>query len=85
MYTIYFTTHTVHTHPAHSTIGLKPTDFTPTGVPQVSAAVLKKLAGKNLFGEGERLWYEFLCVGSTLCALRDGNPLLSVCALIALR
>lgn len=39
-------------HP--STIGLKPTDFTPTGVPQVSAAVLKKLAGKNLFGEGEK-------------------------------
>lgn len=34
-------------------IGLKPIDFTPTGVPQVSASVLKKLAGKNLFGEGE--------------------------------
>lgn len=36
-----------------TTIGLKPTDFTPTGIPQVSAAVLKKLSGKNVFGDGE--------------------------------
>jgi hypothetical protein len=36
-----------------TTIGLKPTDFTPTGQPQVSAAVLKKLSGKNVFGDGE--------------------------------
>lgn len=34
-------------------IGIKPTDFTGTGQPQVSAAVLKKLAGKNLFGDGK--------------------------------
>lgn len=32
-----------------STIGMTPEDFTATGLPQVSAAVLKKLAGKNLF------------------------------------
>ncbi len=37
------------------TIGLTPKDFTPTGIPQVSAAVLKRLAGKNLFGEGEKI------------------------------
>jgi hypothetical protein len=36
-----------------STIGLTPTDFTPTGQPQVSAAVLKKLSGKNVFGDGK--------------------------------
>jgi hypothetical protein len=35
------------------TIGLTPKDFTPTGIPQVSASVLKKLAGKNIFSEGE--------------------------------
>jgi hypothetical protein len=35
-----------------STIGLEPIDFTPTGIPQVSAAVLKRLAGKDIFGEG---------------------------------
>lgn len=34
------------------TIGLTPKVFTPKGVPQVSAAVLKKLAGQNLFGDG---------------------------------
>lgn len=34
------------------TIGLQPQDFTPTGVPQVSASVLKSLAGKDLFGDG---------------------------------
>jgi hypothetical protein len=33
-----------------TTIGLTPTDFTPTGQPQVSSAVLKKLAGRNLLG-----------------------------------
>lgn len=38
-----------------TTIGLKPTDFTPTGIPQVSSAVLKKLSGKNVFGDGECL------------------------------
>lgn len=32
-------------------IGLTPKAFTPTGLPQVSAAILKKLAGQNLFGE----------------------------------
>jgi hypothetical protein len=35
-----------------TTIGMKPAEFTPTGVPQVSAAVLKKLSGKNVFSEG---------------------------------
>jgi len=40
-----------------TTIGLTPTDFTPSGVPQVSANVLKKLAGKNLFGdEKDAVW-----------------------------
>ena len=34
------------------TIGLTPKEFTPKGVPQVSASVLKKLAGQNLFGDG---------------------------------
>jgi hypothetical protein len=34
-------------------IGLTPTDFTPLGTPQVSAAVLKKLSGKDIFGDGE--------------------------------
>lgn len=32
-----------------TTFALKPEDFTPGGQPQVSAAVLKKLAGQNLF------------------------------------
>jgi hypothetical protein len=35
-----------------TTIGLSPMDFTPAGVPQVTAAVLRKLAGKNIFGDG---------------------------------
>jgi len=46
-----------------TTIGLEPASFTPTGTAQVSAAVLKKLAGKNIFGdESEAQWgtaYEF--------------------------
>eukprot|EP01038_Epipyxis_sp_PR26KG_P010103 gene10103-13579_t len=33
------------------TIGLIPTDFTPTGIPQVSISVLRKLSGQNVFGE----------------------------------
>ena len=33
------------------TIGLKPLDYTPAGSAQVSATILKKLAGQNLFGE----------------------------------
>lgn len=34
------------------TIGLKPAEYTPTGAAQVSTAVLKKLAGRNVFSEG---------------------------------
>eukprot|EP01034_Spumella_vulgaris_P022490 gene22490-28618_t len=42
-----------------TTMGLTPKDFTPTGMPQVSAAVLKKLAGSNLFGdEKDAVWGE---------------------------
>ena len=37
------------------TIGLTPKEFTPKGVPQVSASVLKKLAGQNLFGDGTQI------------------------------
>lgn len=44
-----------------TTIGMPPTDFTPGGQPQTSAAVLKKLAGANLFGDGER------CLSSVVC------------------
>jgi hypothetical protein len=40
-----------------TTIGMKPAEFTPTGVPQVSAAVLKKLSGKNVFSEGMAQYY----------------------------
>ena len=40
-----------------TTIGLKPKDFTPGGSAQVSAAVLKKLSGKNVFGDGKYLHY----------------------------
>jgi hypothetical protein len=32
-----------------TTLGMKPSAFTPTGVPQVSASVLKKMAGSNPF------------------------------------
>jgi DNA polymerase I len=32
-------------------LGLTPTDFSPAGTPQVSAAVLRKLSGTNLFGD----------------------------------
>lgn len=32
-------------------IGMEPLEFTPAGTPQVSAAVLRKLAGQNLFGD----------------------------------
>lgn len=40
-----------------STFALTPTDFTPGGQPQVSAAVLKKLAGENLFdNEKNPVW-----------------------------
>ena len=40
-------------------LGLKPKDFTPKGAAQVSAAVLKKLAGKNLFDdEKDVVWGE---------------------------
>ena len=35
-----------------STLGMTPVDFTGTGLPQVTSAVLKKLAGKNVFSEG---------------------------------
>jgi hypothetical protein len=35
------------------TLRLTPLEFTPTGIPQVSATVLRKMAGKNPFGEGE--------------------------------
>jgi hypothetical protein len=35
------------------TVGLTPSEFTETGLPQVSASVLKKLAGKNLFSDGK--------------------------------
>ena len=34
-------------------IGLTPVEFTPTGAPKVSAAVLRKMAGTNPFGEGK--------------------------------
>ena len=43
-----------------TTIGLKPKDFTPGGSAQVSAAVLKKLSGKNVFGDGKYLHY--ICI-----------------------
>jgi hypothetical protein len=36
---------------------LTPSDFTPTGIPQVSASVLRKMAGKNPFGEGMHALY----------------------------
>lgn len=36
---------------AIKTIGMKPLQFTPGGQPQASAAILKKLAGSNLFGD----------------------------------
>jgi len=36
-------------------LGLIPTEFTPKGAAQVSAAVLKKLAGRNLFDD-EKTW-----------------------------
>eukprot|EP00981_Chlorochromonas_danica_P006017 scaffold1244_cov162-Ochromonas_danica.AAC.53 len=40
-------------------VGLTPSTFTPTGLPQVSASLLKKLAGKNVFGEeSEAKWGE---------------------------
>lgn len=47
-----------------ATIGMEPVEFTSTGLPQVSAPVLKKLAGKNVFSENEAdiVWgtaYEF--------------------------
>ncbi len=32
-------------------IGYTPTDFSPAGTPQVSAAVLRKISGSNLFGD----------------------------------
>jgi len=34
-----------------TTIGMKPIEYTPGGSPQVSAAILKKMAGSNLFGD----------------------------------
>lgn len=47
-----------------TTIGLTPTDFTPTGIPQVSASVLKKLSGQNVFGDGEcaLLYFSYIIV-----------------------
>lgn len=42
------------------TIGITPIEFTDTGLPQCSAAVLKRLAGKNLFGEGMVPFFAFL-------------------------
>ena len=38
-----------------TTIGMKPLEYTDTGLPQVSAAILKRLAGKNVFSEGKTL------------------------------
>lgn len=38
-----------------TSIGMKPVDYTPLGVPQVSTSVLKKLAGKDLFGDGKEV------------------------------
>lgn len=35
------------------TVGLTPVEFTETGLPQVTASVLKKLSGKNLFSDGK--------------------------------
>jgi DNA polymerase-1 len=36
---------------------MKPIEFTPSGIPQVSAPVLKKMAGSNLFGdEKDAVW-----------------------------
>ena len=34
-----------------TSLKLRPDSFTPTGIPQVSASVLKKMAGSNLFGD----------------------------------
>lgn len=36
-----------------TTLGMEPTEYTATGLPQVNAAVLKKLSGKDVFGEGK--------------------------------
>lgn len=35
------------------TLGMEPLAFTPKGQPQVSAALLKQMAGRNLFGDGK--------------------------------
>lgn len=37
------------------TLGMPPLAFTPTGSAQVSASLLKKMSGSNLFGDGEYL------------------------------
>lgn len=36
-----------------NSIGMEPVEFTSTGLPQVSAGILKKLSGKNIFAEDE--------------------------------
>ena len=40
-----------------TTIDMKPIEFTPGGTPQVSAAILKKMAGSNLFGDEKEARY----------------------------
>mmetsp|Transcript_36196 Transcript_36196/g.34234 ORF Transcript_36196/g.34234 Transcript_36196/m.34234 type:complete len:946 (-) Transcript_36196:18-2855(-) len=39
------------------TLNMVPTDFTPLGTPQVSASVLRKMSGKDPFGEGDNAAY----------------------------
>jgi DNA polymerase-1 len=43
-----------------SSIGLNPVTFSPAGTPQVSAAVLKKISGSELFGEEKDAVYGVL-------------------------
>jgi len=59
------------------TIGLTPIDFTPAGSPQVSAGVLKKMAGTNPFSDGADVAF-----GSAYSAFNGGEKGKEACRAI---
>lgn len=60
-----------------TTIDMKPIEFTPGGTPQVSAAILKKMAGSNLFGDEKEARY-----GSALGFFGDNDEGRKACKAI---
>jgi len=60
-----------------SSIQMKPLAFTPGGSPQVSAGVLRKMAGQNLFGDGKQCCTDKFSSQKVVIMNREGRRLCS--------